>query len=67
MLKNFSINNLNLQELIKKSIYLCNLCIKTNQKTQFFIEFQQQVKEMTECIYIDIVDFIHFKKFNKLQ
>jgi len=52
---------------MKKLIHLCDSCIKTNQKTQFFIEFQCQIKEIIKLIYINIVDFIHSKRFNKSQ
>jgi hypothetical protein len=44
MLKNFSINNLNLQKLMKQLIHLCDSCIKTNQKHSLSLSFNNELK-----------------------
>ncbi len=56
---------LNLQELTKTLLHLCDVCMRTNQKKKILRKLQNQVTKMIKLIYIDVVDLIMSKAYNE--
>jgi len=63
--KNSKIVRLNLQELTKTLLHLCDVYMRTNQKKKILRKLQNQVTKMIKLIYVDVVDLIMLTAYNE--
>ncbi len=65
MSKNLRIVRLDLQELMKTSLYLCDVCMRANQKKKILRKLQNWVIKIIKLIHINIVSLITSKVYDR--
>ncbi len=65
VLNNPEIKEINLHRLIKKSLHMCNTCMKTNQKKHLLKKSQNWVIRVVKLVYINIVSLITSEAYDK--